>query len=77
MNSPNAAENFINGFRDQLNDFVNKVIKYAAEFHKTPIELLPFQESDTLVSWERKANNNYRGLVAEALEKLGYEVISN
>jgi hypothetical protein len=77
MNISEAADNFINGFRNQLNNFVNKVIKTSADLRKTPVELLPFQDGDTLVSWERKANNNYRGIVAEYLEKLGYEVISN
>jgi hypothetical protein len=42
----------------------------------TPIfELLPFNDGDTLLSWEREGHTSYRPLVADCLKKLGYKVI--
>ena len=72
-----ASEGFVNGFVDQLNGFYNKVMTAAKSKNVSVISLLPFQDGDTLVSWERKANTHYRGLIAEVLKKLGYEIIEN
>jgi hypothetical protein len=42
--------------------------------NKKLIELLPFEDGDTLLSWERYERQSYRPTVAAFLEKLGYEV---
>ncbi|MFA6201548.1 MAG: hypothetical protein WC679_14215, partial [Bacteroidales bacterium] len=76
-NKEMASEHFIVEFKKQLDEFYNKVVKAAQAKNITPIELLPFKENDTLVSWERKANTHYRGLIAELLKKLGYEIVEN
>lgn len=70
----NAADMFINSFRNQLEKFTESVERKAKEEDKTIHEVLPFKNGDTLASWERHAFSNYRNLIAEYLEKLGYEV---
>ena len=72
-----AGKHFREGFSKQLDEFYNKAVKAAESKTISPIELLPFQEGDTLVSWERKAYTHYRGLIANILKKFGYEVVEN
>jgi hypothetical protein len=72
-----AGPNFEKAFREQLQKFVDSVLEAAAEEKKTPEELLPFQEGDTLCSWERSYNQHYRATVAEYLTKMGFDVIQN
>ena len=50
--------------------------KAAKEENTTMIEQLPIQEGDTLLSWERYAYTNYRGILADYLLDIGYEVVS-
>lgn len=69
-----AAINFNNEFRKQLDEFVNDVKKTSEDEKVEICELIPFRDGDTLLSWEREGYTNYRYLIAEALEKLGYEV---
>jgi len=71
-----AAEFFISSYRDQLEKFVNELQKAAKEENTTMIEQLPIQEGDTLLSWERYAYTNYRGILADYLLDIGYEVVS-
>jgi len=70
------ASNYFNlAFKAQLESFVEAVLA-VNEKEATPIfELLPFSDGDTLLSWEREGFTSYRPIVAECLEKLGYEII--
>ncbi len=76
-NDPAAGDFFVNGYKNQLNQVVDDIITEANKFNVPPPEVLPFEDGDTLCSWERKQNNNYRKILAPYLEKLGYEVILN
>lgn len=74
-NKSKAGEIFEKDFAQQLNDFVEKVKKTAKEEGKEPADILPFIEGDTLASWEREQNTNYRKAVGKALIKLGYDIV--
>ncbi len=75
VNDPrNAGKNFVDAFNMQLDQFCSNVTKKAQEENKNVMEVLPFKDGDTLASWEREAFTNYRGQVANCLERLGYEV---
>jgi len=69
-----AGETFVTKFTEQCNSFVKDVIKQAESSGKTPQELLPFSDGDTLLSWELEGHLTYRRIVANALRELGYEV---
>lgn len=71
----NASEYFNSVFYDQLKSFLKELNKAAKSEDKTMMELLPFEDGDTLVSWERFGNTNYRGTVGGLLKKIGYEVM--
>ncbi len=70
-----AADYFNKAFYEQLKSVYIKLKTQGKEQNKTEIELLPFKDGDTLLSWEREGNSNYRGTVAGLLKKIGYEVI--
>lgn len=76
-NPEQAGILFTTQYKDQLEIFVNNVRADATAQGVTPVELLPFQDGDTLCSWHRKEYTNYRKIVAPYLENLGYEVILN
>lgn len=76
-NAKKASKSFITNFTGQLDRFYTDVVSSAKEEKVTPQELLPFEEGDSLGSWERKEYTNYRKLIAPYLEKLGYEVVNN
>lgn len=76
-NPKNAGKNFMQGFKAELNSFMAEVKKACEEESKTPQDLLPFEEGDSLCSWERAAFTNYRGIIAPYLQKLGYDVVIN
>lgn len=70
------ASNYFNtAFYEQLKSFLMDLNKAAKEENKKMMELLPFEEGDTLVSWEKEGNSNYRGTVGGLLKKIGYEVV--
>lgn len=69
-----ASDLFINGYSHQLNNVVSEL---ETENKEGYFDLLPFQDGDTLCSWERKDYTNYRSILAPVLEKLGYEVVLN
>lgn len=73
----NAGKQFVSDFTTQLNEFYNEVVKEAEITGKSPQELLPFEDGDTLASWERADFTNYRTLVSPFLKKMGYEVVNN
>ncbi len=70
-----ASVYFNTAFYGQLKSFLMDLNKAAKEENKTMMELLPFEDGDTLVSWEKFEYTNYRGSVAGVLRKIGYEVI--
>jgi hypothetical protein len=75
INFEKAKSEFIENYSNQLNNFFqNLQMKSLAENEKNIIDLLPFEDGDTLVSWERQENYNYRSIAATFLEKCGYEV---
>jgi len=76
-NQVEASKMFVEQFSEQLDNFVKDVITKAKEKNTDPIAILPFKEGDTLASWERAKYRNYRNMVAEALKKLGYDVVLN
>jgi len=72
-----ASKMFITEYNMQLEKFVEQVLYAASQDNKSPQEILPFNEGDTLCSWERSQFTNYRKILAPYLEKLGYEVVLN
>lgn len=70
-----ASNAFVKEFSEQLEAFCNDVQETANKNGKTPEEILPFMNGDTLASWERENFKNYRPLVGAVLTKLGYKVI--
>lgn len=69
-----AAKVFIDKFSQQLEKFADELELKAEEQGCHVQDLLPFQDGDTLASWERESRNNYRDLIEKVLERLGYEV---
>lgn len=69
-----AGKNFVESYEGQLEAFVAKVQALAKENDLTAMEVLPFQDGDTLASWEREGYTNYRKTLSKYLEKLGYKV---
>lgn len=76
-NNPEAGKYFTDNYAGQLEVFAEEVLETAVQEQKSVMDLLPFQEGDTLCSWERAEFTNYRKTLATCLEKLGYEVITN
>ncbi len=68
---------FSKAYETQLQEFLEAVQEEASNQGKAPSEILPFQDGDTLCSWERSFMTNYRKTLAPFLEKLGYEVSVN
>jgi len=61
---PLAGKKFSDAYKKQLDEFLEVASK----------EDLPFEDGDTLLSYERKGHLSYRTILAIYLEKLGYEV---
>ena len=70
-----ASKIFVSGYQKQLEEVVTSIRQEAEKEGVTPTDILPFRDGDTLCSWERSHNNNYRKILAPYLEKLGYEVV--
>lgn len=73
-NSSLAADKFIKNYREQCENFVKSVLETAKEHNKTVFEVLPFQEEDNLLTWEKGGHTTYRAIAAESLRELGYDV---
>lgn len=71
----NAGKIFVKEFTKQLDSFYDDVISASEKEGKDPKDLLPFENEDTLASWQRESYTHYRGLVGSYLEKLGYDVV--
>lgn len=72
-----AGEVFVNAYREQLDSFVQEATEEAQKQGKDIIDILPFKDGDTLLSWEKKGNMSYRAMLADYLRDLGYEVEEN
>ncbi len=72
-----AGEVFVEGYRKKLDEFMNSLSEEAQNQGKDLIEILPFEEGDTLLSWEKKGNVSYRAMLADYLRDIGYEVEEN
>lgn len=70
-----AGKIFVESYERQLEHVCNNVIALADAAELPEIEVLPFQDGDTLASWERAEFTNYRKVLAPYLKKLGFEVI--
>ena len=78
LNNPKVAgKNFVDRFTSELDAFMDELTETCKKDGVTPQDILPFEDGDTLASWERADFTNYRRLVAPYLEKLGYEVVNN
>jgi hypothetical protein len=75
VDAKEAADYFNKAFYEQLKSVYIKLKTQAKAENKSEMELLPFKDGDTLLSWEREGNSNYRGTVAGLLKKIGYEII--
>jgi len=62
-----AADFFNREYNEQLTKFFDTV---------NSTDDLPFQDGDTLLSWEREANTNYRRILSKYSTDFGYEVIA-
>jgi len=72
-----AGEYFVSQYQLQLTAFIKELREAAALEKVDPKSLLPFQDGDTLCSWERNYRHNYRKVLAPFLEELGFEVVLN
>lgn len=77
MSPGEAGANFSKGYKEQLQKVIAEIELTAKNLNKSPIEILPFQDGDTLASWERKEYTHYRKTLVPYLESLGYEVVAN
>lgn len=75
IESQQKAANFFNEkYNEQLDKFKKALEEYCIANNKKQMEVLPFCDGDTLLSWERFGYNNYRGTIGSFLKSLGYEV---
>lgn len=70
-----ASKMFISKYQEQLDQFLESATKTAQESSESLSEILPFEDGDTLASWERAEMTNFRKLLAPYLEKMGFEVV--
>jgi|SRR5690606_6036995 len=69
-----AGKIFVENFEAKLKDFSNAVVKEAEEKGISNLEVLPFKDGDTLLSWEKGGHTSFRTHIAACLRELGYEV---
>ena len=72
-----SGSQFQAGFEMQLEKFVKESEKQAINEEIDPKDILPFEDGDTLASWERSDHSNYRATLIPFLERLGYTVIAH
>ena len=70
-----SGEQFVEGYNQKMRSFVDEV-KAEAEDGNV-FEVLPFEEGDTLMSWEHSGHLTFRRITAEYLRELGYDVVEN
>lgn len=73
-----ASEMFVSKYKEQLELFCEEIKKISDSQNTSQlIDSLPFEDGDTLASWERAEYTNYRKILAPYLEKIGYQVVLN
>jgi len=70
-----ASKMFVKEYSMMLNKFEKDVKEDAKKQGKEPVDILPFEDGDTLASWEREKFTNYRKLISPVLKRLGFNVI--
>jgi len=70
-----ARELFVNGYKRQLDNVFDSIRIDADKEGKKPRDMLPFENGDTLLCWEREGFTNYRSILASYLESLGVDII--
>ena len=73
--SARAGEIFETSFKKELDALYLDLTEESKVNNKSIMEILPFEDGDTLLSWEREHYTNYRKNIANILQKIGYEVI--
>jgi hypothetical protein len=77
INQEEAGKEFVEKYTEQLTIFFIEA-QHDAEKEGKPIqELLPFQDGDTLLFWERKGYTSYRVILSQFLIGAGYNIILN
>jgi hypothetical protein len=77
INQEEAVKAFVAGYTEQLTCFFIEAQHDAEKDGVTLQEILPFQDGDTLLFWERKGYRSYRTILATFLINAGYNVILN
>lgn len=72
-----AGDKFVKAYVEQCEKFVAEVRTAAKEQGTKVFDILPFEDGDTLLSWENQGHMTYRSIAADALRELGYEVEEN
>lgn len=75
-NIKKAGEEFVSEYKGHLDFILNDLDSSAKENNTSIKNILPFQDGDTLLTWEKKGNTSYRSILAEYLIKIGYEVVA-
>ena len=72
-----AGEIFVSSYKEKLEAFFQSALEESQKQGKDIQEILPFQDGDTFLSWEKKGNTSYRAMLADYLRDFGYEVEEN
>lgn len=75
ISQDNASEFFVSSYESQLKDFFTNVKTVAENNNTSVVDELPFENGDTLLSWERAHYTSYRPIIAKFLEEAGYDVV--
>ncbi len=69
-----AGKAFRDAYRDKLESVIKKAKEIAEASNCELLEVVPFEDGDTLLTWEHKGHTTYRTMLAEYLREIGYEV---
>lgn len=70
-----ASEFFSKSYEAHLSEFFDGVKNTSQNNNTTVQDELPFEDGDTLLSWERSFRTSYRPTIARFLTDAGYEVV--
>jgi len=70
-----ASDFFVSNYKKQLDDFFYEIKESATKQEKTVQDILPFQDGDTFLTWERYGYTSIRPMLSSYLEKEGYKII--
>ena len=69
-----ASKIFVNAYSQQLDKFFAEAREDAKERKCKVTDLLPFEDGDTLLSWERANYTSYRPILARYLKENGFSI---